>query len=99
MKDLENLGNYLDFPKKTHYVGYLKTNISIWSLKKGIVESLISLNKFRDNIDTYKAGQKGLVKVNRSFEIGIADGLNFDFLNNEECKKIRKWVSNLNRII
>ena len=97
MNDLENLGIYSDFPKKTHYVGYLKTNVSIWSFKKGIIESLISLNKLQDNTNTFKAGQKGLIKANRSFEVGIADGLNFNFLDIDECKRVRKWVSNLNR--
>jgi hypothetical protein len=46
------------------------------------------LNDFRDAIETSVAGRSGPFWVERTFEVGIAEGLYFNYLDEDEVKRV-----------
>ncbi|MHA2406943.1 MAG: hypothetical protein ACXACA_01030, partial [Candidatus Ranarchaeia archaeon] len=91
----DKLGIYSDFPSTVHYSGDLRILLPVDLFKRAILEGFIKLNKIRDAIRVSRAGKLGEISVKRTFEVGIAEGLNFNFLDQAEIKKIRKWVTDL----
>jgi hypothetical protein len=91
----DKLGIYSDFPNVIHHSGTLRIFLPVDLFKRAIIEGFIKLNKTKDTIHVSRAGKIGEIKVRRIFEVGIAEGLNFNFLDNKEIKKIRKWILEL----
>jgi len=93
---ISTYGVFGNFPSKIHYTGFLKISIPLRDYARAIVESTIHLNALRDTIST--TGVKtGKLAVNRSFEVGIANNLVFNFLNEPEINHLRAVLTSEKR--
>ncbi len=95
MPIVEEFGIYQDFPDIVHFLGDLRTQLPAGLLKEAIIEGFIQLNSLRDIIRVSRAGQIGEIDVRRTFEVGIAEGLNFNYLDIMEVRKVREWVKKI----
>lgn len=79
---------YSDFPPFAHLALRFSLNVLGASAENLAMRGLSSLNHFRDKIKTSVAGHSGAFLVERSFEIGIAEGLYFNYLDGFEVVRI-----------
>jgi len=91
----DQYGVYHDFPTVIHHQQEFTTVFPIGLLKSAFIEAFIRLNKTQDKVPMSRAGKNGSIAIHRVFEVGIADGMDFRYLDEEECEKVRRWIFSL----
>ena len=81
-----NYGVFLDFPSVTHYIRRINHGLSEIEFRKALFSATVKLGLYEDTIQTSSAGKSTLNQVKRTFEIGVADGLEFGFLDHDEAE-------------
>jgi hypothetical protein len=92
------LGVYSDFPSFSHLAVRLQFKKGDLNLVSLIVGALRRLNSFVDNIDTSVAKRSGSVIVRRCFEVGIAEGLCFNYLDESEANRVSEMRVERSRV-
>jgi hypothetical protein len=85
---MSELGIYSDFPTFSHLVVRLqfeKTSLDTVALT---ARALRSLNGLEDHVEASVAKHSGSILVKRSFEVGIAEGLCFNYLDDVEVNRV-----------
>lgn len=88
-----NYGQFLDFPTVTHFVRRIGHNLSEVEFRKALLEAITRLGLYKDTIQTSSAGKSQTNKVTRTFEIGVADGLEFVYLDQDETDFLRSAIT------
>ena len=86
------LGVYSGFPTFSHLVVRLqlkRTGSDVFAL---IASALKKLNGLEDHIDASVAKHSGSILVKRSFEVGIAEGLCFNYLDESEVNRFSELI-------
>lgn len=82
------LGRYDDFPSITHGRAQITHEIPLDKLQRVVIWSLHKLNGRREASQISVADHPGTHQGEYSFQIGVADGSFFDYLNGREVKKL-----------
>jgi hypothetical protein len=82
------LGVYSDFPSFSHLVVRLQLKRTGLNAVALIARAMKRLNGSEDRIDVSVAKHSGSITVNRGFEVGIAEGLCFNFLDESELTRV-----------
>ena len=90
---LQNYGVFLDFPTITHFVRRIRHGYSDVEFRSRLSKAIIKLNQYEDTITTSSAGRSTPIEVTRSFEVGIADGLEFMYLDEKEAQHLQSMVT------
>lgn len=86
------LGRYDNFPSIIHGVAQLSFKIPIVKLQDALIDSLHRLNGKRKTSALSVSDHPGIHKGELSFEVGIANGICFDYLDEEEVKKATEFL-------
>jgi hypothetical protein len=92
------VGIYLDFPSFAHFETRFTLNTSADSAATYAAKGFGKLNEFMDAIETSVAGHAGAFLVERTFEVGIAEGLYFNYLDKDEVERIAKVLPSISAI-
>jgi hypothetical protein len=84
------LGVYSGFPSFSHLEIKLSLGKSGVEMAVLITRGLSRLNSLEDYIDTSIAGHAGSFSAKRFFEVGIAEGICFNFLDEQETDRMSK---------
>lgn len=84
------LGFYDDFPAFPHAKAEYTCTTSAVTLQKAIMNAAFSLNDQKSDLTAIAPTKIGC-KI--SFEFGVAEGSNFDYLDSEEIERFRKSMS------
>jgi hypothetical protein len=87
---MNGLGIYSDFPSFSHFEIRFSLNTPEDKAVIFVVNGFGALNTLEDNIDTSVAGHSGAFSVERSFEVGMAEGLYFNYIDGQEVERITK---------
>ena len=87
-----NYGLYLDFPDVGHLIRRVERQYSDIVFRKKVSQALIKINKFEDSINTSSAGTGQNISVNRTIDIGVANGLEFFFLDKSESIRLSEEI-------
>jgi len=90
---LRSYAHYYLFPRYIHEAYALYTN-SGWerTVTKLIVEALYTLNNKEEDVKLSIAGKVTPITGKRVFEVGVADGHYFNFMDEDEVKKLLNLV-------
>jgi hypothetical protein len=91
-KKNNSFGRFFNFPSIIHGTTSISHKTSIIKLQQIIVETLFSINKVKLVRSLSVAGQSGVYTGEVGFEIGIADGLYFDYLDNRTRAKLVQYL-------
>ena len=91
-----NYGVFLDFPSVTHYVRRINHGLTEIEFRKAIFSAIVKLGLYEDTIETSSAGKSRINQVIRTFEIGVADGLEFVYLDHDEAEVLRTEITRRN---
>jgi hypothetical protein len=80
------LGFYPNFPQNIHRVETFSTSIANKKLQQTLVETLFKLNREKPSLEEVAAPSIPGCKV--VFEVGVADGNDFNFLDAEERERL-----------
>ena len=80
------IGVYENFPENIHRIEVLKSSISDKKLQEKLVRMLHEIN--RKPFGREEIGQQALHKLTVILEIGIAEGKSFNYMDDEETKKV-----------
>lgn len=86
------LGVYSDFPTFSHLTVRLLLNRPELEMAALITRALRKLNNFEDSVDTSVAGHSGSITVKRYFEVGIAEGPYFNYLDEHEVNRVSELI-------
>lgn len=84
------MGIYSDFPSFAHFEIRFSLNTSMDKAVAFTARGFERLNNLRDAIETSVAGHSGSYWVERTFEVGIAEGSYFNYLDEDEVKRFAK---------
>jgi len=87
---MDELGIYHDFPPFAHLDIRFSTRMPTPKAVALIAGGFCNLNSLEDRVNTWVAGRSGMYSVNRTFEVGIAEGLYFNYLEEREVERISK---------
>jgi len=82
------LGIYHDFPPFTHLDIRFSTRVPTPKAIAMITAGFAKLNSLEDRVTTWVAGRSGMFSVDRTFEVGIAEGLYFNYLDEREVERV-----------
>lgn len=90
METGETLGNYKFFPRKCHYMRHLKFGAPPANIQKAILNTLYRLNghEVKDDLLSLIVGSD----VEIILEIGVANGLSFDYLDTDTLNNLLKAI-------
>ena len=83
-----SFGRFINFPSIIHGTVEISHKTSIKRLKHIVAEALRSLNGITMSRTLSVASPTGVQRGVMIFEIGVADGFNFDYLDEETLKKL-----------
>lgn len=92
-KRMTSFGRFADFPSIIHGIAKIAHKTSIQRLKRTVVEVLRDLNEYRMPQTLSAASQSGVHAGEAAFEVGVADGLYFDYLDEETFAKLVKSLN------
>jgi hypothetical protein len=87
---MTELGIYNDFPAFTHLYVRFSTRIPAPRAIMLISGGFYKLNSLGDRVSTWVAGRPGSFSVDRTFEVGIAEGLYFNYLDEFELERVSR---------
>lgn len=87
------LGRYANFPAIIHGTARLSHQISLPRLKQLIIAALQNMNVRKEPYEISVSDHPGVYAGERSFEIGVADDVYFNFLDDAEAKRLLKHLS------
>lgn len=85
---MDQIGIYSHFPSFAHFEARFTLNTSVSRATSLAACGFGMLNRFKDEIETSVAGHSGAFSVERTFEVGIGEGLYFNYLDEDEVKRI-----------
>ena len=85
------LGCYVNFPENIHKAETFSTSLSNKKLQQMFIEALFVLNKASLRIEDVAGPSVPACKV--AFEIGVAEGSDFNFLDAEEKDRLMKALN------
>ena len=85
------LGKYEKFPQIVHRVGSFTYKLSAATLQQAILQTFHSLNKQTCNLSDVTHFPSS-VPCKVSFEVGIAEDIAFNFLDDEELERCQKSI-------
>ena len=80
------IGVYENFPENIHRIEVLKSSFSDKKLQEKLVRMLHEIN--RKPFGREEIGQQALHKLTVILEIGIAEGKSFNYIDDEETKRV-----------
>jgi hypothetical protein len=92
------VGIYPDFPSFAHFETRFTLNTPVDVAATYVASGFGRLNDFSDNIETSVAGHSGAFLVQRTFEVGIAEGLYFNYLDEDEVERVAKVLPSTSAI-
>ncbi|UCH01730.1 MAG: hypothetical protein JSV20_07755 [Candidatus Bathyarchaeota archaeon] len=89
------LGTFTNFPAIIHGLAIISHRYTIYKMQKATIQALCDLNGYRENRNVSRSNDSNkqencLFKI--SFEIGVANGVFFDYLNEKNAKRIIKAI-------
>lgn len=84
------LGFYENFPKNPHLTKELSSAVPIRSLQQKMAKVLDEIN--RKTFKLEEVSCPSILGCSIVFEVGIADSMNFNFIDEEETKRIEKTL-------
>lgn len=87
-KTNNSLGRFANFPTILHGTASVTHENTIGKTQQAIVKAFYNLNSFKDTYPLSIADHPGTYNGEVSFEAGVADGLFFDFLDQENMQKL-----------
>jgi hypothetical protein len=87
---MTELGIYNDFPAFTHLDVHFSSRVPLPRAIMVVSSGFHKLNSLEDRVSTWVAGRSGTFSVGRTFEVGIAEGLYFNYLDELELERISK---------
>ncbi len=87
------LGRYANFPTIIHGRALLSHQISLPRLQQLLIASLQSMNGRKESCEISVSDHPGVYAGERSFEIGVAEDVYFNFLDNVEAKRLNEHIS------
>ena len=85
------LGRYENFPETVHGVAHFSYQASAKSIQQAILSALHHLNHKTCNLDAVTPYSKQKCEV--SFEVGVAEGFGFNFLDKKELDQCLKSIA------
>lgn len=85
-----SFGRFANFPSIIHGIAKLNHKTSTTRLQRVIAESLRDLNGYKMPLTLSVASHQGAQKGEVAFEVGVADDLYFDYLDEETFTKLVK---------
>lgn len=82
------LGEFSNFPSITHGSAIVSHGNSVNRIQRAIIKTLYDLNGHKDAYPVSVAGHDGTYDGEVAFEVGVANGLFFDYLNAEILKEL-----------
>ena len=82
------LGEFANFPALTHGLAIISHENNASKIQRTIIQALYNLNGHKDAYAVSVAGQSGAYDGELAFEVGVANGLFFDYLNEEALKEL-----------
>lgn len=89
-KGIVSFGRFADFPSIIHGTAKITHKTSATRLQRAIAETLRDLNGYRMPQVLSVASHSGVHEGEAAFEVGVADGLYFDYLDEETFKRLVK---------
>lgn len=83
-----SFGLFINFPSMIHGVARISHENATVKIQQAIIQAFYSLNKLKDAYPISVADHVGTYNGEISFEVGVADGLFFDYLNQEALQKL-----------
>ena len=84
------LGRYENFPDTVHSVARFTHQSTERKLQQAILRALHRLNQERRDLNTISPFSKPRCEV--SFELGVAEGITFNYLDREEFERFQKSI-------
>lgn len=84
------LGVYTNFPITIHETAEFSASISTKKLQKSLIEAFHKLNS--ESLALEKVGSPSIPNCTAKFEFGVADGVDFNYIDGEERKKLLENV-------
>jgi hypothetical protein len=85
------LGFYTNFPRNIHKTDTFSTSVSSKKLQQVLVKTLYRLNSEKLSLEEVTAPSVPSCKV--IFEVGVAEGNDFNYLDDEEIEKLSKALN------
>lgn len=82
------LGEFTNFPSLTHGLAIISHENSTAKIQRAIIQALYNTNGHKDAYDVSVAGQAGNYEGELAFEVGVANGLFFDYLDEATLKEL-----------
>lgn len=89
---ISSFGRYYDFPPIIHGTTKIIHKTSIKKLQRIIAKTLFSINKTKLMRDLSVTGQAGMYNREIGFEVGIANGLYFDYLDDKIFSNLLQYI-------
>lgn len=83
-----SFGRFINFPSILHGIARISHGNSTTTIQQAIIQALYRLNEFKDAYPLSVADHVGTYDGEVAFEVGVADGLFFDYLNQEALQKL-----------
>lgn len=90
MKDEETFGVYKIFPEESHHSAYIKFNAPLINLQRVILNVLYGLNGCKVKDDLLRLIGSDVEVI---LEFGVADGLEFNYLNADMLNALLRAIS------
>lgn len=83
-----SLGEFTNFPSLTHGLASISHGNNMGKIQRIIIQALYNLNGHKDSYPVSVAGHAGAYEGELAFEVGVANGLFFDYLSEEILKEL-----------
>lgn len=93
IKKKSQLGEFTNFSKINHGSARAKYDENIEKVQRSVTTALCKLNDCRMEYPISVSGREGTYKGEVGFEVGIAEGTYFNYLDNKMLLKLNKSIS------
>ncbi|MDQ1278900.1 MAG: hypothetical protein QG670_160 [Thermoproteota archaeon] len=83
-----SIGEFTNFPTMNHGLAVISHQNTVTRIQHAIIQALYSLNGHKDNYSVSVSGQSGAYEGELAFEVGVANGEFFDYLDEETLKEL-----------
>jgi len=83
-------GLYESFPKNVHRTAYFRTSASKTRMQKALIQMLHKLNN--ETFSLEEVASPSILQCIVAFEFGIADEANFNYLDEQETKRVLETI-------
>ena len=88
-----SLGIFTNFPTIVHGIGEAVHNDPLYKIQQATIMGLKELNNYREPYPLSISGKSGTYMGTLGFEVGIADDIYFNYLDDETVQKLYKLLN------